>query len=165
MEQELLTLPRHVSSTFVLVVFVLLNLQFSVQCFVDNCLCCSPFSFDYWGSCCSIQFSVWCCVDNCLCCGPFSFVYWSSCCSISSFLQSVLQIIVCAVFLFHLLGFMLLNHQFSVWHCPFSFSHCIICHSIYMVLLIFCFLQTFSNSIGSDATMNAKVCVSQIHLI
>jgi len=37
-KQELLTLPENVSSSQILVEFILLNLKFSVQCFVDHCL-------------------------------------------------------------------------------------------------------------------------------
>ena len=37
MEQEPLTLPEHLTSSPVFRTFVLLNLQFSVQFFVDNC--------------------------------------------------------------------------------------------------------------------------------
>ena len=36
-EQELFTLPEHMTSPRFLVVFMFLNLYFSVQCFVDHC--------------------------------------------------------------------------------------------------------------------------------
>ena len=107
------------SSIYGLVGFVLLDLQFSVQCFVDHCLVLS-LSF---GHCIvvpssiyglvgfvllDLQFSVQCFVDHCLSCCPFllaivlsfllqSMAQWGSCCSIFSFLCSVLQIIVCLV--------------------------------------------------------------------
>jgi len=44
-EQELLTLPEHLSSPLVFVGFVLLNLKFSVSCFVDNCFVFLSFFF------------------------------------------------------------------------------------------------------------------------
>jgi hypothetical protein len=48
MLKELLTLPEHMSSPPCFIVgFVLLNLLFSVKCFVDSCLSVYPFSFDH----------------------------------------------------------------------------------------------------------------------
>ena len=46
-EQELPTLPEHLSSPPVLVGFVLLDHQFYVQYFVDRCLFFCPFYFDH----------------------------------------------------------------------------------------------------------------------
>ena len=67
------------SSIYGLVGFVLLDLQFSVQCFVDHCLSCCPFPL-------AIVLSF-----------LQSMAQWVSCCSIFRFLCSVLQIIVCLV--------------------------------------------------------------------
>ena len=47
----LLTLPEHLSSTPVFVGFMVLDRQFSVQCFVDHCFC---FSFGHCVFCPSI---------------------------------------------------------------------------------------------------------------
>ena len=44
-EKELLTLPEHFSSPSVLVGFISLDFQFSVQCFVDHCLSFCDFFF------------------------------------------------------------------------------------------------------------------------
>ena len=105
------------SSIYGLVGFVLLDLWFSVQCFVDHCLSCFFLSFDHcivvpssiYGLVgfvlLDLQFSVQCFVDHCLSCCPFlltivlsfllqSMAQWGSCYSIFSFLCSVLQIIV-----------------------------------------------------------------------
>ena len=121
------------SSIYGLVGFVLLDLWFSVQCFVDHCLSCFFLSFDHcivvpssiYGLVgfvlLDLQFSVQCFVDHCLSCCPFlltivlafllqSMAQWGSCCSIFGFLCSVLQIIV------------LLS---------LSFGHCIVVPSIY----------------------------------
>ena len=68
------------SSIYGLVGFVLLDLQFSVQCFVDHCLSCCPFLLVI-----VLSFLLQ------------SMAQWGSCCSIFSFLCSVLQIIVCLV--------------------------------------------------------------------
>ena len=68
------------SSIYGLVGFVLLDLQFSVQCFVDHCLSCCPFLLTI-----VLSFLLQ------------SMAQWDSCCSIFSFLCSVLQIIVCLV--------------------------------------------------------------------
>ena len=46
-DQELITLPEHLSSPQVLVRFVLLDHLFSVQCFVDRCLSFCPFSLGH----------------------------------------------------------------------------------------------------------------------
>ena len=71
------------SSIYGLVGFVLLDLQFSVQCFVDHCLSCCPFLLAI-----VLSFRLQ------------SMAQWGSCCSIFSFLYSVLQIIVYLVFTF-----------------------------------------------------------------
>ena len=68
------------SSIYGLVGFVLLDLQFSVQCFVDHCLSCCPFLLAI-----VLSFLLQ------------SMAQWGLCCSIFSFLCSVLQIIVCLV--------------------------------------------------------------------
>ena len=68
------------SSIYGLVEFVLLDLQFSVQCFVDHCLSCCPFLLAI-----ALSFLLQCMTQ------------WGSCFSIFSFLCSVLQIIVCLV--------------------------------------------------------------------
>jgi hypothetical protein len=47
MEQELPNLPEHLRSPRMLVGFALLDLQFSIYCFVDRCLSLCPFSFDH----------------------------------------------------------------------------------------------------------------------
>ena len=47
LEHELLALPGHPSSPAVLVVFVLLNLELYVLCFVDRCLSFCPSSFGH----------------------------------------------------------------------------------------------------------------------
>ena len=71
------------SSIYGLVGFVFLDLQFSVQCFVDHCLSCCPFLLTI-----VLSFLLQ------------SMAQWGSCCSICSFLCSVLQIIVYLVFTF-----------------------------------------------------------------
>ena len=68
------------SSIYGLVGFVLLDLQFSLQCFVDHCLSCCPFLLTI-----VLSFLLQ------------SMAQWGSCCSIFSFLCSVLLIIVCLV--------------------------------------------------------------------
>jgi len=47
MEQELPNLPEHLRSPRMLVGFALLDLQFSIYCFVDRCLSLCPVSFDH----------------------------------------------------------------------------------------------------------------------
>ena len=47
MYQKLLTLPVHLISPLIFVGFVLLDLQFSMQYFVYDCLSFFPFSFNY----------------------------------------------------------------------------------------------------------------------
>ena len=101
------------SSIYGLVGFLLLDLQFPVQCFVDHCLSFCPFllaivlsfrlqSMTQWGSCCSIL-SFLCSVLQMIVLFLLAIVLsfllqsmtqWGSCCSIFSFLCSVLQIIV-----------------------------------------------------------------------
>ena len=71
------------SSIYGLVGFVLLDLQFSVQCFVDHCLSFFPFLLAI-----VLSFLLQ------------SMAQWGSCFSIFSFLCSVLQIIVCLFFPF-----------------------------------------------------------------
>ena len=46
-EQELLPIPKHLSSLPVLVRFALLNNQFSVLCFIDHCLSFCLFTFGH----------------------------------------------------------------------------------------------------------------------
>ena len=55
-EQELLTLPEHLSSLPVLVGFVLLVL---CVCFIDRCLCFCSFSFGYYVVCSSSIYRLW----------------------------------------------------------------------------------------------------------
>ena len=57
-EQEMLTLPEHLSSPPVLVGSVLFNLLFSVWCFVDYCLSFYPFSVVHCVFCSSI-YELW----------------------------------------------------------------------------------------------------------
>ena len=123
------------SSIYGLVGFVLLDLQFSVQCFVDHCLSCFPFllaivlsfllqSMTQWGSCYSI-FSVLCSVVQIIVCLVVPF-FWPLYCR--SFLNLWLSgvrvarsVVFCVVFCRSL--FVLLS---------LSFDHCIvIASSIY----------------------------------
>ena len=119
-------------SLFVLVGFMLHDVQFSVFCFVDHC-----FSLLVGFMFLDVQFPVFCFVDHCL-------VQWGLCCTMFSFLRFVLQIIVCfsgvyvprcLVFcvlfcrsLFVLVGFMFHDVQFSVFcfvdHCLFQWGLC-----------------------------------------
>ena len=47
MEQELINLPEHLRSPWILVRFVLLDLQVSMYCFVDHCLSLCSISFGH----------------------------------------------------------------------------------------------------------------------
>jgi hypothetical protein len=50
-EQELPTLPEHLSSALVFSGLLLLDIKFSVKCFVDRCFCC-------WPLCCLFFFDI-----------------------------------------------------------------------------------------------------------
>ena len=116
------------SSIYDLAGFVLLDLQFSVQCFVDHCMSCCPFLLAI-----ILSFLLQ------------SMAQWGSCCSIFSLLCSVLQIIVCVFFpfLFHcivfpssiygLVGFVLLDLQFSV-QC--FVDHCLSCCPFLLTIVL-----------------------------
>ena len=122
------------SSTYDLVGFVLLDLQFSVQCFVDHCLSCCPFLlaivlsflssiYDLVGFVfLDLQFSVQCFVDHCLSCCPFLLVI-----VLSFLLQSRLSgvcvtrsLVSCVVFCRSL--FVFLSLSFGALYCRSFFN-------------------------------------------
>ena len=63
-ERRLLTLPEHLRSSPVLVGFVLLDLWFSVLCFVDRCLYFCPFSFGHCVVCPSSIYGFFTCAKQ-----------------------------------------------------------------------------------------------------
>ena len=136
------------SSIYGLVGFVLLDLQFSVQCFVDHCLSCCPFLLAI-----VLSFLLQ------------SMAQWGSCCSIFSFLCSVLQIIVllslsfghCIVVpssIYGLVGFVLLDLQFSV-QC--FVDHCLSCCPFLLAIVLSFLLQSMAQW-GSCCSIFSFLC-------
>ena len=124
------------SSIYGLVVFVLLDLQFSVQCFVDHCLSCCPFllaivlsfrlqSMAQWGSCCSIF--------------RFLLVYYRS--FFILFSLSFGHCIVVPSSIYDLVGFVLLDLQFSV-QC--FVDHCLSCCPFLLTIVLSFLLQSMA---------------------
>ena len=108
------------SSIYGLVRFVLLDLQFSVQCFLDHCLSYCPFPLAI-----VLSFLLQ------------SMAQWGSCCSIFSFLCSVLQIIVCLVvpFFWPLYCRSFFNLWLSGVRVARSLVFCVVfCRSLYVLL-------------------------------
>ena len=135
------------SSIYGVVGFVLLDLQLSVQCFVDHCL-----------SCCSFLLAI---VLSFL---LQSMTQWGSCFSIFSFLCSVLQIIVllslsfghCIVVpssIYGLVGFVFLDLQFSV-QC--FVDHCLSCP--FLLAIVFSFLLQSMTQWGSCCSIFSLLC-------
>ena len=135
-EQELLSLPGHLCAPPVLVGFVLLDLQFSVQWFADPCLSFCHFSFSH----CylfffDLRFCLYLNVDifffqsksrcrsnkTSATCGAGT--QWCSCWSIFRFVCNVLQTVIY----------------------PFvnSFRHCVICTSTYAFDYYFSIFKLF----------------------
>ena len=136
------------SSIYGLVGFVLFDLQFSVQCFVDHCLYCCLFLLAIVLSF-LLQFMA----------------QWGLCCSIFSFLCSVLQIIVllslsfghCIVVpssIYDLVGFVLFDLQFSV-QC--FVDHCLSCCP-FLLLIVLSFLLQSMAQWGSCYSIFSFLC-------
>ena len=136
------------SSIYDLMGFVVLDLQVSVQCFVDHCLYCCLFLLAIVLSF-LLQFMA----------------QWGLCCSIFSFLCSVLQIIVLLSFsfghyivvpssIYGLVGFVLFDLQFSV-QC--FVDHCLSCCP-FLLLIVLSFLLQSMAQWGSCYSIFSFLC-------